>query len=47
MGAFIWAGEIRQEQFDWGVIGWRCTPGTIGREAGGGDGCQHLAWRRA
>ena len=30
MGTFIRAGEIRQQQFDWGVIGWRCTPGTTG-----------------
>lgn len=30
MGAFIRGGEIRQEQFDWGVIGWRCTPATTG-----------------
>jgi quercetin dioxygenase-like cupin family protein len=30
MGAFVKATEIRQEQFDWGVIGWRCTPGTTG-----------------
>jgi quercetin dioxygenase-like cupin family protein len=22
--------EIRSEDFDWGVIGWRCTPGSTG-----------------
>jgi quercetin dioxygenase-like cupin family protein len=30
VGAFVRAGEIRQEEFDWGVTGWRCTPTASG-----------------
>ena len=30
MAAFIRADEIQQEHFDWGVIGWRCTPSLTG-----------------
>jgi quercetin dioxygenase-like cupin family protein len=30
MSAFMRAEEIRREEFEWGVIGWRCTPGTVG-----------------
>jgi quercetin dioxygenase-like cupin family protein len=30
MGTFLRSDEIRQEQFEWGAIGWRCTPGTTG-----------------
>jgi quercetin dioxygenase-like cupin family protein len=30
MNAFMRAEEVRREQFDWGVIGWRCTPGAVG-----------------
>jgi quercetin dioxygenase-like cupin family protein len=26
MSAFVKQGDVRQEQFDWGVIGWRLTP---------------------
>ena len=30
MSAFVRQSEIRNEDFDWGVIGWRCTPGGTG-----------------
>jgi quercetin dioxygenase-like cupin family protein len=30
MGAFMRSEELRHEQFDWGVIGWRCTPAVVG-----------------
>ena len=30
MSAFVRQSEIRNEDFDWGVIGWRCTPGSAG-----------------
>ena len=30
MSTFVKQGEIRQEQFDWGVIGWRCAPENTG-----------------
>ena len=30
MSAFVRQSEIRSESFDWGVIGWRCTPGGTG-----------------
>jgi quercetin dioxygenase-like cupin family protein len=30
MSAFIRQSEIRNEDFAWGVIGWRCTPGGTG-----------------
>src|SRR5437868_15267268 len=26
MSSFVKQGEVRQENFDWGVIGWRLTP---------------------
>ena len=26
MSSFVKLGDVRQEQFDWGVIGWRLTP---------------------
>jgi quercetin dioxygenase-like cupin family protein len=28
MSAFVKLGDVRQEEFDWGVIGWRCGPQT-------------------
>ena len=34
MSAFLRQSEVRNEKFDWGVIGWRCTPG--------GTGAKHL-----
>jgi quercetin dioxygenase-like cupin family protein len=34
MSAFVRQSEIRNEDFGWGVIGWRCTPG--------GTGAKHL-----
>jgi quercetin dioxygenase-like cupin family protein len=30
MSTFVKQDEIRQEQFDWGVIGWRCAPQNTG-----------------
>jgi quercetin dioxygenase-like cupin family protein len=30
MSAFVRQSEIRSEDFDWGVIGWRCTPQNTG-----------------
>jgi quercetin dioxygenase-like cupin family protein len=30
MSAFVRQSEIRNEDFGWGVIGWRCTPGSTG-----------------
>jgi len=30
MSAFVRQSEIRNEDFGWGVIGWRCTPGGTG-----------------
>jgi quercetin dioxygenase-like cupin family protein len=30
MSGFVRQSEIRSEDFDWGVIGWRCTPGGTG-----------------
>jgi len=27
---FVKAGDVRHEAFDWGTIGWRCTPDTTG-----------------
>jgi quercetin dioxygenase-like cupin family protein len=30
MSGFVRQSEIRNEDFDWGVIGWRCTPGGTG-----------------
>jgi quercetin dioxygenase-like cupin family protein len=30
MSAFVRQSEIRNESFGWGVIGWRCTPGSAG-----------------
>jgi quercetin dioxygenase-like cupin family protein len=30
MSRFVLAGDVRQDQFDWGVIGWRCVPGITG-----------------
>jgi quercetin dioxygenase-like cupin family protein len=28
MSRFVKKSDIEQEQFDWGVIGWRCVPAT-------------------
>ena len=28
MSRFVKKSEVDQEQFDWGVIGWRCVPAT-------------------
>ena len=30
MSTFVKNAEIRQEQFDWGVVGWRCAPDNTG-----------------
>jgi quercetin dioxygenase-like cupin family protein len=30
MSGFVRQSDIRSEDFDWGVIGWRCTPGNTG-----------------
>jgi quercetin dioxygenase-like cupin family protein len=32
MSRFVLAGDVRQERFDWGVIGWRCIPEVTGSE---------------
>jgi quercetin dioxygenase-like cupin family protein len=31
MSAFVKQGDVRHEQFDWGVIGWRLVPQTGSR----------------
>ena len=28
MSRFVKKGDVEEEQFDWGVIGWRCVPAT-------------------
>jgi quercetin dioxygenase-like cupin family protein len=28
MSRFVKKGDVEDEQFDWGVIGWRCVPAT-------------------
>ncbi len=28
MSKFVKESDVEQEQFDWGVIGWRCVPAT-------------------
>jgi quercetin dioxygenase-like cupin family protein len=30
MSMFVKAGDVREDTFDWGVIGWRCGPGSTG-----------------
>jgi quercetin dioxygenase-like cupin family protein len=30
MSAFVRQSDVRNEQFDWGVIGWRCSPDNTG-----------------
>jgi quercetin dioxygenase-like cupin family protein len=30
MSRFMKESNVRQEQFDWGVIGWRCSPDSTG-----------------
>ena len=30
MSTFVKSRDVRQEQFDWGVIGWRCAPDNTG-----------------
>jgi quercetin dioxygenase-like cupin family protein len=30
MSAFVKQSDVRQEQFDWGVVGWRCSPDNTG-----------------
>ena len=30
MTIFLRSEDVRREQFDWGVIGWRCTPEVMG-----------------
>lgn len=30
MSMFVKAGDVREDTFDWGVIGWRCGPGNTG-----------------
>jgi quercetin dioxygenase-like cupin family protein len=30
MSTFVRQSDVRSENFDWGVIGWRCTPETTG-----------------
>jgi quercetin dioxygenase-like cupin family protein len=27
---FVLAADVRKESFDWGVVGWRCTPPATG-----------------
>ena len=33
MSRFVLASDVRQEQFDWGAIGWRCIPEVTGSES--------------
>jgi quercetin dioxygenase-like cupin family protein len=30
MSKFVMAGDVRQEPFDWGNVGWRCIPPNTG-----------------
>ena len=30
MSTFVKQADVRQEEFDWGTIGWRCIPGNTG-----------------
>jgi quercetin dioxygenase-like cupin family protein len=30
MSTFVKNSDVRQEQFDWGIIGWRCSPDNTG-----------------
>ncbi len=30
MSRFVKNADVRQEQFDWGVVGWRCAPDNTG-----------------
>jgi quercetin dioxygenase-like cupin family protein len=32
MSKFVKRVDIEQEQFDWGVVGWRCVPATGAKE---------------
>ena len=32
MSKFVKQADIEQEQFDWGVVGWRCVPATGAKE---------------
>ena len=32
MSAFVKETEVRQEEFDWGTIGWRCVPANTGSQ---------------
>lgn len=33
MSTFVKQADVRQEQFDWGVVGWRCAPENTGSQA--------------
>jgi quercetin dioxygenase-like cupin family protein len=33
MSRFVKQGEVEQEDFDWGTIGWRCRPSNTGAES--------------
>lgn len=33
MSTFVRQSEIRQESFDWGIVGWRCAPENTGSKA--------------
>ena len=33
MSTFVKQADVRQEQFVWGVIGWRCVPDNTGAKA--------------
>ena len=30
MSSFVKQGDVRQESFDWGGVGWRCSPDSTG-----------------
>jgi quercetin dioxygenase-like cupin family protein len=30
MSSFVKQGDVEQEEFDWGTIGWRCRPANTG-----------------
>ncbi len=31
MGKFVKRSDVRDEEFDWGMVGWRCVPATGAR----------------
>ncbi len=33
MSTFVKNADVRQEEFDWGIVGWRCAPENTGSRA--------------